>query len=172
MGTRLDTIKRMNVHRHWVRNKLLTAAKGLSNDAMRRPFEMGMGSVFGTLVHLYGAEGVWMDVLELRNPAGTFPTMDTFAGIKELEKAWKTLDQRWTTWFAVINDEVLDIIVKRVRDGKATHTTVMDVLIHINMHQQYHAAQLVNMLRQLNVQLLPACDAIVMAREQMPVNQT
>jgi len=42
------------------------------------------------------------------------------------------------------------------------------VLIHVNTHQHYHAAQIVNMLRHLGVKPPPACDFIVMAREQFP----
>ena len=153
MGTRLDTIKRLHEHRHWVRHKLLTASRGLTNDGLRKSFEMGVGSVLGTFVHLYGAETVWINVLENKNQSAAFPTLENFANLEALERDWDLLDQRWAAWLANANED-------------AFVTTVMDVLIHVATHQHYHAAQIVNMLRHLGVKPPPACDFIVLAREQ------
>jgi uncharacterized damage-inducible protein DinB len=153
MGTRLDTITRLHEHRHWVRNKLLTASRGLTTDGLRKSFEMGVGSVLGTFVHLYGAETVWINVLE------------NFANLEALERDWELLDQRWAAWLSNVKEEELDHVAERIREGKSFLTTVMDVLIHVATHQHYHAAQIVNMLRHLGVKPPPACDFIVMARE-------
>ena len=166
MGTRIDTITRLHEHRHWVRNKLLTASRGLTNDGLRKSFEMGIGSVLGTFVHLYGAETVWINVLENKNQSAAFPTQDQFANLEALERDWELLDQRWSAWLSNVKDEDLDQVAERIREGKSFLTTVMDVLIHVNTHQHYHAAQIVNMLRHLGVKPPPACDFIVMAREQ------
>ena len=153
MGTRIDTITRLHEHRHWVRNKLLTASRGLTNDGLRKSFEIGIGSVLGTFVHLYGAETVWINVLENKN-------------LEALERDWELLDRRWSAWLSNVKEEDLDQVAERIREGKSFLTTVMDVLIHVNTHQHYHAAQIVNMLRHLGVKPPPACDFIVMAREQ------
>ncbi len=171
MGTRLDTIMRMHEHRHWVRNKLLTASRGLTNDGLRKSFEMGIGSVLGTFVHLYGAETVWMNVLENKNQTAPFPTLDNFANLEALERDWELLDQRWGAWLAKVKEAELDQVAERVREGKSYVTSVMDVLIHVATHQHYHAAQIVNMLRHLGVKPPPACDFIGMAREQFASEQ-
>ena len=165
MGTRLDTIKRLHDHRQWVRHKLLTASRGLTNDGLRKSFEMGVGSVLGTFVHLYGAETVWINVLENKNQSAAFPTLENFANLEALERDWELLDQRWAAWLFNVKEEDLDHVAERIREGKSFLTTVMDVLIHVATHQHYHAAQIVNMLRHLGVKPPPACDFIVMARE-------
>lgn len=166
MGTRLDTIKRLHEHRHWVRHKLLTASRGLTAEGLRKSFEMGIGSVLGTFVHLYGAETVWINVLENKSQAAAFPTLENFANLEALEREWETLDRRWSAWMSTAREETLDETAVRVRDGKSLSTSVMDVLMHVATHQHYHAAQIVNMLRHVGVQPPPACDFIVMAREQ------
>jgi uncharacterized damage-inducible protein DinB len=127
---------------------------------------MGIGSVLGTFVHLYGAETVWINVLENKNQSAAFPTQDQFANLEALERDWELLDQRWSAWLSNVKEEDLDQVAERIREGKSFLTTVMDVLIHVNTHQHYHAAQIVNMLRHLGVKPPPACDFIVMAREQ------
>ena len=165
MGTRIDTITRSHEHRHWVCNKLLTASRGLTNDGLRKSFEMGVGSVLGTFVHLYGAETVWINVLENKNQSAAFPTLENFANLEALERDWELLDQRWAAWLSNVKEEQLDHVAERIREGKSFLTTVMDVLIHVATHQHCHAAQIVNMLRHLGVKPPPACDFIVMARE-------
>jgi uncharacterized damage-inducible protein DinB len=148
-----------------VRHKLLTASRGLSPEALRQPFEMGVGSLFGTFVHLYGAELIWIHVLELKEQPA-FPSPESFANLEALERAWEPLDRRWQLWFAAATEASLDGVVERVREGKVYPTHVADVLIHVATHQQYHAAQIVNMLRHLGVKPPPACDFILMARER------
>ena len=77
--TEADTIRRLHDHRLWTRNKILAAARTCSDAELRRPFEMGVGSLFGTIVHLWGAELVWANVLEEVDPATVIPSADTFA---------------------------------------------------------------------------------------------
>lgn len=55
--------------------------------------------------------------------------------------------------------------VVRVREGKRFTTTVQEVLLHVCMHQMYHAAQCKNMLRQLGANELPTSDSSSFARE-------
>ncbi len=122
--------------------------------------------MLGTFVHLYGAETVWINVLENKNQSAAFPTQDQFANLEALERDWELLDRRWSAWLSNVKEEDLDQVAERIREGKSFLTTVMDVLIHVNTHQHYHAAQIVNMLRHLGVKPPPACDFIGMAREQ------
>ena len=121
--------------------------------------------MLGTFVHLYGAETVWINVLENKNQSVAFPTLENFANLEALERDWELLDQRWAAWLSNVKEEQLDHVAERIREGKSFLTTVMDVLIHVATHQHYHAAQIVNMLRHLGVKPPPACDFIVMARE-------
>lgn len=164
-ATSADTIRRLHEHRLWTRAKILAAAHGLTDAELRRPFEMGVGSLFGTIVHLWGAEMVWANVLEEGDPAFMIPSADTFPNLAALEDAWKPLDARW----AKLLDRAADaaFLAKpfgRVRDGRTFTTNAHDIYLHVCTHQHYHAAQISNMLRQMGKSLGPN-DLIVMARE-------
>jgi len=39
----------------------LAAAKALSDDQLRREFQIGQGSIWKSLLHLYAAESVWLE---------------------------------------------------------------------------------------------------------------
>lgn len=160
------TILRLHHHRLWTRAKILAAARTCSDAELRRPFDMGVGTLLGTIVHLWGAETVWANVLEEGDPAFTIPGADAFPTLASLEDAWKPLDARWANLLARAADPAfLARPMRRVRDGKTYTTNAHDIFLHICTHQHYHAAQISNMLRQLGKALGPN-DLIVMAREQ------
>ena len=164
--TSADTIRRLHEHRCWTRNKILVASRACSDAELHRPFEMGVGSLFATIVHLWGAEMVWANVLEEGDPAFMIPPASAFPSIAALEEAWKPLDARWSQLLVRADDPAfLAKAFVRVRDGKRFATNAHDIYLHVCTHQHYHAAQISNMLRQMGKALGPN-DLIVMAREQ------
>ena len=166
MPSAASSIVRLHEHRLWTRAKILAVARTCSDAELRRPFEIGVGTLFGTIVHLWGAETVWANVLEEGDPAFTIPSADAFPSLAALEDAWKPLDARWTQLLArAAEPAFLAKPMHRVRDGKTYTTNAHDIFLHVCTHQHYHVAQISNMLRQLGKSLGPN-DLIVMAREQ------
>lgn len=165
--TTAHTIRRLHEHRLWTRAKILSAARTCTDAELRRPFEMGVGSIFATVVHLWGAEMVWANVLEEADPGFVIPGVDAFPTLAALEEAWRPLDARWSALLdrAAGDPQFLAKPMVRTRDGKRFVTNAHDVFLHVATHQHYHAAQVSNMLRQLGKALGPN-DLIVMAREQ------
>ncbi|MFM7050961.1 MAG: DinB family protein, partial [Planctomycetota bacterium] len=114
-----DTIRRLHDHRLWTRAKILAAARSCTDSELRRPFEMGVGSLFGTIVHLFGAEMVWANVLEEADPATTIPAADSWPSVDALDAAWRPLDARWARLLERASDlAFLARPMPRVRDGK------------------------------------------------------
>ena len=64
MSTAADSIHRLHEHRLWTRAKILAAARTCTDAELHRPFEMGMGTLFASVNHLWVAESVWANVLE------------------------------------------------------------------------------------------------------------
>lgn len=129
---------------------------------------MGPGSIMATLVHLHGAETVWLNVLEQVDPDTNIPGADAFASLEALEEAWRAIDERWERWFATLSVEGLARPALRRRGGRDLVTSGGDVLLHVCTHQHYHLAQIMNMLRQLGSlpQPAPSIDLITFARER------
>src|SRR5262249_30664244 len=59
----IELLQRLHQHRAWVNGNLLTAAATLSHEQLRSEFQIGQGSVWKSLVHLYAAEYVWLEAL-------------------------------------------------------------------------------------------------------------
>jgi uncharacterized damage-inducible protein DinB len=161
----LGIIHRLHDHRRWFRGKMLESCRALSTEDQRRAFAMGPGSIFAILAHDYFAETAWISAIDGSDPAVVPRKPEEFGSLDELLKEWERTSARWDAFLAAVRESDLPRPVVRVREGKSYTTTLEDVLIHVAMHQMYHAAQFKNMLRQLGVTDIPVSDFIVFARE-------
>jgi uncharacterized damage-inducible protein DinB len=177
----VSLIQRLHQHRAWVNRNLLSAIGSLNNDQLRQPFPIGQGSIWQSLLHLYGAEYVWLTALQGDDAAavpGDLPgkltgNQEGEGGIKTLEQLhqdWSLLDERWKRYLNELTPESLDEIVYKKRSGSADTTRFgtrrADVLMHVCTHASYTTAQVVNMLRQTGVTQLPDVMLIALARQE------
>ena len=180
--TAVDVIRRLHEHRLWVNHKLLAAAAAISEDALRRPFAIGQGSIWKSLCHLYASDYVWLEALlgdERPLLAGDLPGQlpgnqqgqGAVASLTELNARWGRLMERWQAYLQGLTAESLDEMVFKVStsvgQGKRFATRRGDVLLHVCTHAQYTTAQIVNMLRHAGAASLPDAMLISLAREQM-----
>jgi uncharacterized damage-inducible protein DinB len=174
----LSLIRRLHQHRAWVNENLLSAAANLSEEQLRQTFQIGQGSIWQSLLHLYAAEFAWLEAL-LGNDdplvrgdlPGRIPGNQLgeggIASLDELREKWAVLQQRWDRYLAELSPESLDDPVYKVAlsSGKRLATRRSDVLLHVCTHAQYTTAQVVNMLRQAGVEKLPETMLISLARQ-------
>ena len=59
----LQTIRDAHHWLRWLTDRTMKASRGLSADDLHRKFPIGIDTVFETLLHLLGAEMVWIGVL-------------------------------------------------------------------------------------------------------------
>ena len=177
----VELLQRLHQHRAWVNANLLTAAASLSDEQLRSAFQIGQGSVWKSLLHLYAAEYVWLEAL-LGNDdplvrgdlPGKLPGNQQgeggITGLDDLRQKWPALEQRWVGHLASLTPESLEGLVSKESTssgfGKRRGTRRADVLLHVCTHAHYTAAQVVNMLRQLEVDKLPETMLISLARHE------
>jgi uncharacterized damage-inducible protein DinB len=159
-------IRSLHDHRLWTRLRLLESASALSREEFTRRFPIGMGSLHDSFVHLYAAEFAWIAALS-GIAAPKFHEGPDFDGLPGLLRAWSDLDERWAEYLDSLNDTELARPVTRTNRAGVTFTTpASEVLVHVCTHAFYHAAQIVNMLRQLGVSELPETNYITFARQR------
>ena len=174
----LDLIRRLHQHRAWVNDNLRAAAEQLTDEQLRVPFQIGQGSIWKSLLHLYAAESVWLEAL-LGNDdplvqgdlPGKIPGNQEGNGgvthLADLRQKWSALEERWTDYLSSLTPDALDDLVYKKRySGERSATRRSDVQIHVCAHAHYTVAQVVNMLRQLGVEKLPEMMVISLARSE------
>jgi len=177
----VDPVQRLHQHRAWVNGNLLTTAASLSDDQLKLPFQIGQGSIWKSLIHLYAAEFVWLEALQGNDDPliqgdlpGKLPGNQQGEGgitdLDDLRHKWSALEQRWSGYLASLTPESLDEIVYKKSTsyglGKRFGTRRADVLLHVCTHAHYTAAQVVNMLRQAGADKLPETMLISLARQE------
>lgn len=177
----VDLLRRLHQHRAWVNGNLLAAAATLSDEQLRSPFQIGQGSVWKSLVHLYAAEYVWLeallgndDPLVQGDVRGKLPGNQQgeggITGLDDLRRKWAALEQRWHGYLAALTPDALEETVYKVSTssglGKRFGSRRADVLLHVCTHAHYTAAQAVNMLRQAGADTLPETMLISLARHE------
>jgi uncharacterized damage-inducible protein DinB len=173
----VELVQRLHQHRAWVNGNLLTAAATLSDEQLRSAFQIGQGSVWKSLVHLYAAEYVWLEALHGNETfvvpgdlPGKIPGNQQGEGgvtdLADLRQKWSALEQRWNDYLASLTPAALEEFVDRKGSMGRFSTRRSDVLLHVCTHAHYTAAQVVNMLRQIGVEKLPETMLISLARHE------
>src|SRR5260370_40692411 len=102
----VELLKRLHQHRTWVNGNLLTAAATLSDEQLRSPFQIGQGSIWKSLLHLYAAEYVWLEALLGSddplapvalpgNLPGNQQTASRIRGLDAVRQNTSALGERW-----------------------------------------------------------------------------
>jgi uncharacterized damage-inducible protein DinB len=143
MNNSVSIIQRLHQHRSWTNQNLLNAASTLTDEQLRQPFQIGQGSIWKSLSHLYAAEFVWLEALNGHEKSlvpgdspGHLPGNQLGEGgitsFDELKQKWTELQQRWDKYLAELTPVSLDDAVTRVSStGQRFATRRSDVLLHV-----------------------------------------
>lgn len=176
----LALVQRLHEHRAWTNGNLLNAVTPLPEATLQAPFAIGQGSLWKSLVHMHAAEWVWLQTL-LGNESPTMPGdlpghlpgnqlgSGAIESLDELRDRWQKLERLWREYLATLSEADLDVRVPKVSYQGVRHLTRRgDILMHVCLHANYTAAQVVNMLRQAGVTSLPETMLITLARQLSP----
>jgi len=174
----VELIRRLHQHRVWTNGQLLATATQLSSGRIHDSFDIGQGSLWKTLTHMFGAEYVWLqallgneDPVAPGDAVGKLPGNqqgeDPMTKLTELQEHWSDLDVRWESYLTTLTEAALEQGIGKVSSSTGQRSVVQcsDILLHVCTHAQYTTAQAMNMLRQLGVEPLPDPMLITLARE-------
>lgn len=167
------TVLRMHAYKSWIRTSLLDTMQSMQPEDLNRTFEIGMGSLWESAVHMYGAERGWLATLA-ENPDHDFELSESLSDLEGLRELWESLD---ATWMDFINKQSGDdwerVIVRESKIRSMTYRfTVFDVAIHVCTHAVHTIAQCRNMMRSCGVESLPLNDFIFFADDSLKSTQT
>ena len=162
----VDTVRDAHAWLRWLTGRTLAACESLSTEEFGREFPIGIGSVHATLVHLVGAERIWIAVLENSNAALAMPARDELPDVAAIAAAWKDVRVRWDAYLATVDGAELASVRVRMRDGKEFRQSVADILMQVPTHALYHNAQLSFMFRSMG-KSLPDSSWILWGRERL-----
>lgn len=134
--------------------KVLSAAQRLADEQLDRRFEMGMGTLRRTLVHIYNGEHVWLQRWQ-RKVETRWPAEDERVGVAELRQRFaQTWEQRDRYLGTLTDADLSRRQIYRDSRGSLFQASLRDMILQACIHSIHHRAQAVNMLRHLGAGLV------------------
>ena len=165
-------IRHLFDYTQWANGLALNAAAELSDENLRREFQISHGSIFGTLLHMAGAEWIWLERWHGRSPAGkeawSLWTTASCADLATLNQRWRELIEQRAEFISQLAepDLVADLPFKLL-SGDASSLRLVDQMQHVVNHATLHRGQVVGMIRQLGV-APPSTDLLFFLRREIP----
>lgn len=164
-------IKQLFNYTEWANRLAMDAAAKLSEGDLRRDFGISHKSIFGTLLHMAGAEWIWLERWHGNSPAKAVAwslwTTETCADLATLEERWREVIDRRARFIAELDEDLLDAELPfTLLSGDRSSMRLVYQMQHVANHATMHRGQVVGMLRQLGIEP-PATDLIFYIRSEV-----
>jgi uncharacterized damage-inducible protein DinB len=145
----LETLRELYAFNRWANAKTLESVRQLTTEEYERTIGGSFGSVRGTLVHLYGADWVWLERFHGRSPRA-MPEGDALSTLEGLAPKWLEVQDARDAFLATVTPERLAGPLSYAGfDGKSFTRVLGGALFHVANHGTYHRGQIATLLRQL-----------------------
>ncbi len=146
-----DILDRMLGHNAWTTQQLIERAHALTPDQYVQEFDIGLGSVHDTLLHIIDVMFGWADRIAdvpRRSSLETQPMRSADELIELLNAAAAELEKTATM---LVNENRIDEMMVFTYEGRKWEFTRGTALTHALTHGMHHRAQVFNMMRKLGV---------------------
>jgi uncharacterized damage-inducible protein DinB len=167
----LPDIRRLFDYTEWANDLAMDAADQLREEDLRRDVGVSHQSIFGTLVHMAGAEWIWLERWNGRSPAKAeaWPmwTPEVCADLAGLNDRWSELVDRRAQFMANLDEDRLAAELPfKLLSGDPSSMPLIDQMQHVVNHATMHRGQIVGMIRQLGIEP-PSTDLIFYLRREI-----
>jgi uncharacterized damage-inducible protein DinB len=140
----------------WANDRVLDAAEKLPLEELLRNVHISHKSILGTLLHVAGADWIWLERWHGNSPVG----QDAWAGwgpddarnLEQVREKWQRVVARRNAYLERVSDADLSRELGYRRfTGEAYSLPLGQQMQHVVNHATLHRGQVVGMIRQLGV---------------------
>jgi uncharacterized damage-inducible protein DinB len=156
----LTDIKHLFDYTEWANGRVIGAVSKLPDEDFRRDVRTSHTSIFGTLLHMAGAEWIWLERWNGRSPAKetawSLWTTESCANLEILKERWRDVIDRRAHFISELDEERLGAeLTFKLLSGDPSSMRVVDQMQHVANHATMHRGQIVGMIRQIGVEPPP-----------------
>jgi uncharacterized damage-inducible protein DinB len=145
----INEIRELFTYNAWANNRLFDIIEQVPPEQYMQDIKSSHGSLHGTLIHLVGAEKVWLERWQKAQNIVFLQAKD-IQSFKELRTIWNTVHEQREKFLAGFTDATLDKAVTITDSrGNVYTNTFSQMMSHLINHSSYHRGQIVTILRQL-----------------------
>jgi uncharacterized damage-inducible protein DinB len=167
----LTDIKNLFDYTEWANDLAMDAASKLPDAGLRRDVGISHRSIFGTLVHMAGAEWIWLERWNGRSPAKaeawSLWSTESCGDLATLRDRWSNLINERAQFVSELDETRLaaDLHFKLL-SGDPSSMPLIGQMQHVVNHATMHRGQIVGMIRQLGIDP-PATDLLFYLRREI-----
>jgi uncharacterized damage-inducible protein DinB len=167
----LSDIRRLFDYTEWANDLAMDAADQLTEEDLRRDVCVSHQSVFGTLLHMAGAEWIWLERWHGHSPAKaeawSMWTPEACPDLATLNDRWsEVIDRRAQLMANLDEDRLAAELSFKLLSGDQSSMPLIDQMQHVVNHATMHRGQIVSMIRQLGIEP-PSTDLIFFLRREI-----
>ena len=167
----LTDVNQLFNYTEWANSMAMNAAAQLPDDSLRGDVGISHQSIFGTLLHMAGAEWIWLERWNGRSPAKAEAwshwTTESCADLAALKDRWREVVVRRGKYVAELdNAKLMAELPFKLLSGDASSMRLVDQMQHVANHATMHRGQVVGMIRQLGIDP-PSTDLIFYLRREI-----
>ncbi len=152
------------VYNAWANRRLLDSCAGLSQEQFTRDLGSSFRSVRDTLVHILGAELIWLERWMGGAPV-QLESVDRYPNFESVRQRMTEVDTDLIAFAAELNGEKMaSVLHYQTTAGKEQTQPYWQMMQHLANHSTYHRGQVATLLRQLGAKPI-ATDLIAYFRE-------
>jgi uncharacterized damage-inducible protein DinB len=168
----LTDIRHLFDYTEWANGLALDAAAGLTEENLRRDFNISHSSILGTLVHMAGAEWIWLERWHGNSPpkkeAWALWTNEACPDLKTLNQRWRDVVDRRAHFISELDESrLMSELAFKLLSGDPNSMRLVDQMQHVANHATLHRGQVVGMIRQLGL-TPPSTDLLFYLRREIP----
>jgi uncharacterized damage-inducible protein DinB len=167
----LADIKQLFDYTEWANDLAMDASAKLSDENLRRDVSISHKSIFETLLHMAGAEWIWLERWNGRSPARDQAwaswTTESCANLPMLKERWRESIEARAQFISKLDEERLGTeLAFKLLSGDASSMRLVDQMQHVANHATLHRGQIVGMIRQLGIDP-PSTDLLFYLRREI-----
>ena len=167
----LSDIQQLFTYTEWANDLAMEAAAKLPDEGLHRDVGISHKSIFGTLVHMAGAEWIWLERWNGNSPtkaeAWTRWSIEACNDLTTLKDRWSELVNQRTQCVSQLDESRLaaDLAFKLL-SGDPSSMPLINQMQHVVNHATMHRGQVVGMIRQLGIEP-PSTDLLFFLRREI-----
>lgn len=159
-----ELLKQYAAYNIWASQKIFEIILALPEEKQLAEIPSSFNSLCKTILHMWDAESIWWQRLKLQENI-TRPGKDFKGSMQDAISGLIQQSKQWEEWISNASELAIEHVFQyQTLDGAQYKQPTWQMLHHVFNHGTYHRGQLINMLRQLGVEKLPATDFIIWAR--------
>jgi len=167
----LSDIKQLFTYTEWANDLAMEAAAKLPDEGLHRDFGISHKSIFGTLVHMAGAEWIWLERWNGNSPtkaeAWSRWSIEACNDLTTLKAHWTDLVNQRAQCVSELDESKLAAELPfKLLSGDPSSMPLINQMQHVVNHATMHRGQVVGMIRQLGLEP-PATDLLFYLRREI-----